>query len=397
VGSLARGLHEQGHAVTVLTTGPHYNRDLEAERAQPIVWNALGLVGTSHLGGVAFMHVAMPQKGRSVLLRLLGWLWFHAISTVLAWFTLPTFDVVIAPSPPLTIGVSAWLVAVARGASLVYNVQEIYPDVAVQLGAVRNSVLIALLQRLERFVYDRCDAVTVISAGMEANLRGKGVPPDKLQLIPNHVDAIDLTTDGSPNSFSATHDLDGKFVVTYAGNIGRPQGLEIVIDAAAALRHDESMLFVIVGDGSEKQEIEQLVGQRGLANVRVLPYQPYAVVPEIYSASTVCLVLQAAGTGTTALPSKAVQIAGAGLPIVAVADAGSDLAAFVRTSGSGLVVPPGRPDELAAGLATLKRDYRTWRDRAAAARYPVISAYSRAHVVRAYSDLITRLSDRARS
>jgi colanic acid biosynthesis glycosyl transferase WcaI len=386
-----------GHDVTVLTTSPHYNRDVEAERAQPIVWNALRLVGRSRLDGVEFIHVAMPRKGRSVLRRFLGWLWFHAVSTLIGWFGLPAFDVIIAPSPPMTIGVSAWLVRLVRRSSVVYNVQEIYPDVAVQLGALRNRTLISLLRRLERFVYDKANVVTVISEGMVANLRSKGVPAAKLQLIPNYVDALELPAADRPNAFSAAHGLDGRFVVTYAGNIGRPQGLDVVVDAAAALRHDAAMLFVIVGDGAEKREIEKRAARNGLENVRILPYQPYAVVPEIYAASSVCLVLQAAGTGATALPSKAVQIAGAGRPVVAVADLESDLAAFVRTSGCGVVVPPGRPDELAATLAAMKHDYVTWRARAAASRPAVAEAYSRAHVVQAYSDVIARLSHRAAS
>lgn len=397
VGGLAGGLREMGHTVTVLTTAPHYNRDLEAERAQPIAWGALRLVGRSRLDGVDYLHVAMPRKGRSVLLRVLAWLWFHAVSTTLGCLTLPAFDVVIAPSPPMTIGVSAWLVCLVRRAALVYNVQEIYPDVAVQLGALRNRALIGALHRLERFVYGRSDTVTVISDGMVANLRSKGVPAAKLRLIPNYVDAIELPAVDRPNTFSAANSLDGRFVVTYAGNIGKPQGLDVVIDAAALLRHDASFLFVIVGDGSEKREIEARAAEKGLDNVRILPYQPYAVVPEIYAASSVCLVLQAAGTGATALPSKAVQIAGAGRPVVAVADADSDLSAFVRGSGCGTAVPPGRPEALAAALSAMKSDYAAWRSRAAAARPGVAAAYSRAHVVQAYSDVIARLSARDRS
>lgn len=395
VGSLAGGLRDVGHEVTVLTTSPHYNRDLEAESKQPIRWNMLATVGRSQLDGVEYLHIAMPRKGRSIILRLLGWLWFHAMSTALAWIALPRFALVIAPSPPLTIGVSAWLVCKIRGSSLVYNVQEIYPDVAVQLGAIRSRQMIEALHRLERFVYDRSDAVTVISAGMKANLLAKGVPPGKIELIPNHVDPIAVPAPGSSNSFSTMHGLDGKFVVGYAGNIGKPQGLEIVIGAADALRHDSTIIFVIVGDGSAKREIERLIDRARLDNVLLLPYQPYASVPEIYAATSVCLALQAAGTGGTALPSKAIQIVGAGRPIVAVADSDSDLAGFVRSTGSGLVVSPGQPAQLADDLRKIKDDYTTWLARARAAQRPVVESYSRANVVRAYSELIMRLSHNA--
>ena len=176
VGSLAQGLHQQGHVVTVLTTVPHYNQDLDAERKQPIHRKRLGFIGRSRADGVNFLHVPMPRKGRNVPLRLLGWLWFHVVSTAVAWFTLPKFDVVIAPSPPLTIGVSAWLVCKAWGSPLIYNVQEIYPDVAIQLGALRSRLLIRALGRLERFVYRRADAITVISAGMRSEPPGEGRP-----------------------------------------------------------------------------------------------------------------------------------------------------------------------------------------------------------------------------
>ena len=103
-------------------------------------------------------------------------------------------------------------------------------------------------------------------------------------------------------------------------------------------------------------------------------------------------MLQAAGTGGTALPSKAVQIVGFGRPVLAVADSDSDLAAFVRSAGSGLVVSPGRAEQLAAHLFMMKDDYEAWRARARAAQQRVVETYSRAHVVRAYSELITRLS-----
>ena len=209
------------------------------------------------------------------------------------------------------------------------------------------------------------------------------------------MDAIDISTVGCPNPFSATHGLLDKFVVTYAGNIGKPQGLEVLVGAAEILRFDTTMLFLVVGDGAEKAGIERLASEKGLANIVFLPYQPYSYVPQIYAASSICLVMQAAGTGTTALPSKAVQIVGAGRPVVAVADAQSDLATFVCSTASGVVVTPRHPEELAAQLTTIRDDYRAWLERAQAARPTAIETYSRQHVVDAYSQLIRRLVTRA--
>ncbi|OYV72219.1 MAG: hypothetical protein B7Z74_05895, partial [Deltaproteobacteria bacterium 21-66-5] len=116
VGGLAGGLTGRGHTVTIVTTSPHYNRDPAAERLQPIAWGRGGLVGRSYYEGVNVLHVAMPRKGRSAMLRIAAWIWFHLVSTLLGLLALPRFDLIIAPSPPLTIGVSAWVLSRLRRA-----------------------------------------------------------------------------------------------------------------------------------------------------------------------------------------------------------------------------------------------------------------------------------------
>jgi colanic acid biosynthesis glycosyl transferase WcaI len=171
--------------------------------------------------------------------------------------------------------------------------------------------------------------------------------------------------------------------------------VEIVVAAAEALRLESGIQFAIVGDGAERARIESLIVTAGLTNVTMVPHQPYAAVPAIYGASHVCLVLQASGTGASVLPSKAVQIAGAGRPLLAVCDAGSDLAGFVTSTGVGLVVPPGRPDLLAGGVKQMQNDYASWSGRAQASRLEVRDAYSVEHIAGAYSRLIQRLVDRA--
>ena len=229
-----------------------------------------------------------------------------------------------------------------------------------RLGALRPGALVSALTRLERFVYDCADAVTVISPGMEANLRAKGVTAERLALIPNQVEAIDPPADANGGAFSAAHGLNGRFVVTYAGNIGKPQAVEVVVSAAAA----SGTIRLSGSSSSETTEREATAAQiraAGLSNVIMVPYQPFSMVPEIYASSHVCLVLQAAGTGTSALPSKAVQV-GAGRPIIAVTDASSDLATFV-VSVAGLVV--FRADRTAGqtSVSQMQLEYATWSKR----------------------------------
>ena len=396
VGGLAGGLKARGHAVTILTTSPHYNRDIAAEKLQPIAWKRGGLIGRSSYEGVDVIHVAMPRKGRSAMLRILAWVWFHVVSTLVGLLALPRFDIIIAPSPPLTIGVSAWMLSRLRRAPFLYNVQELYPDIAIELGFLRNRFIIWALLKLERLVYAKAEGVIAISPGISRVLRGKGVPDERLAEIQNFVDPLDMSNAGAPNEFSETHSLSGAFVVTYAGNIGTPQGLELIVEGAWSLREESGFKFVIVGDGSAKAEIANLVRSRGLANVLMLPYQPYESMPQIYAASSVCLVLQSSGIGASSLPSKVVEIAGVGRPIVAVTDSTSDLADLVRKTQSGRIVEPGRVSGMVEALREMRDNKAHWEGRALAARGMVFEAFSKRAIVEKYDALVCRVFENGR-
>ena len=260
------------------------------------------------------------------------------------------FDLVLAPSPPLTIGVGAWLIGLMRRAPFVYNVQEIYPDVAIRLGVLRNRSLIRLMYWLERFTYRRARRVVVISERFRRDLLAKGVPAEKLVVIPNFVDTDFIQPLPRHNRFSALHGLDDRFVVLYAGNLGLTQGWETVLQAAASLAVRPDVRFLLVGDGARRAWLENEVAARGLPNVTLLPYQPRSVVPEMYAASDVCLVPLKGGTARDTFPSKIYTIMAAGRPAIACADEDSELAWVVREARCGVAIPPDDAGALAAAV-----------------------------------------------
>lgn len=388
MGDLARDLHASGHAVTVLTTTPHYNRDAEAERRQPMApfWGSL--LKRSDYDGIAVYHAAMPAKTPSVVRRLLAWAGFHVLTTIAGVISVPKPDVILAPSPPLSIGVSAWIVGALRRAPFVYNVQEIYPDIAVNLGAIRSARAVRALLALERFVYRRAAAVTVIAPRMRQRLIEKGVPPDKVHVIPNFVDLGRVTAAPRDNEFARTHGLVSRLSVTYAGNIGPAQGLEIVVEAARILADAEGVRFVIIGDGISRERLAQAAAALPSQNVIVLPYHPNSMMPLIYGASDVCLVPQARATGSDAIPSKVYRIMAAGKPIVAVAEPESDLAALVRTAGCGAVVAPGDAQHLAAVVQDVHQHRPEWSAMGDRGRAHVAEHYARPVVSSRYAELI---------
>jgi colanic acid biosynthesis glycosyl transferase WcaI len=385
---LALELRKFGHDITVLTTTPHYNVDPEARARQPLVRELGGLLYRSDCEGIPVYHASIPVKGSRVGARLLDYARFHAISTLAGLILIGRPDVILAPSPPLTIGLSAWALSLARRAPFIYNVQEIYPDVAVSLGVLKNRHMIQAIESLERFIYARSRTVTVISEWFRRRLLTKGVPTEKLRMIPNFVDTDFMRPGLRHNGFSSAHGLDDQFVVLYAGNIGLTQGLETILAAAQRLTHQSDLRFVIVGDGTRRGWLEDKLDREQLTNVMLLPYQPRSVVPQIYASSDICLVPLKRGTAQETFPSKIYTIMAAGRPIVASADPDSELAWVVQEADCGWVVPPDDPVSLAEMLAATYERRTELASRGQNGRDYVMAHHSRRAVAAQYDSLI---------
>lgn len=391
VGRLAAEFVRAGHDVVALTSIPHYHPDEAGD------WRALmtpvfgGLVRRSRIDGVTAYHVWMPGKNRPLLSRLVAWCWFHVATTMLGIGAGRGSRVILAPSPPLTIGVEARLLGLWHRAPFLYNVQEVWPDVAIALGAIRRPWLLRALHALERWVYDRARFVTVIGDGMRANLLAKGVVPEKVVTIPNFVDPDELPVRPRDNAFAREQEAGDRFVVSYAGNLGVPQGLGTVLDAAQLLKDEPRVLFLLIGDGSAARELRERAVREGLNNVRFLSFQPYGRVPDIYAASDVCLVAQAHGTGVHGLPSKIYRILACGRPMVGICDPESEVAALIAQAGCGVVVHPNDPAALAAAIRQALAEGPAWNDRGARGRRFVADRFSVGTVAAAY----LRLFDRA--
>jgi colanic acid biosynthesis glycosyl transferase WcaI len=274
----------------------------------------------------------------------------------------------------------------------VYNVQELYPDIAITLGALKNQRLIGLFYALERFVYARAGAITVIAERMRRRILDKGVPASKIRVIPNFVDVTDMVPLSKANPFSRQHGLDRIFVVTYAGNMGPAQGLETVLEAASRLRHQPQLKFVLVGDGGSHDRIKAMACDRGLKNVLILPHQSYALVPQIYATSDVCLVPLAPDSGFDAIPSKVYRIMACARPVLACADPDSDLAELISRAQCGIVVPPRSPETLAEAVSEALQNVARCRAMGEAGRAHVIDHYARGSISPQYQALVCEMT-----
>lgn len=388
LGDLAEDLSNMGHQVVVLTTTPHYNQDIESREKQVLrPW--LGrLVQRSQFRRIEVYHILMRPKGLNQLNRILSWVFFHIISVVLVCWRRFRCDVVLATSPPLTIGLCGAVIALLSRGRAIYNVWELYPDVAINLGVLKNAAVIRAARFLEATVYRLNAHVCPIAQGMATKIASRGVPPQKITVVPNSVDVHEFRPLPRRNPFSMEFGLDDNFVISYAGNIGTPQGLDTLLRAANHLRSRKDYLFVILGDGSEKNAILSMAKQLQLPNFRYLGYQPYSRMPEIYAACDISIVAQVGAIGNDALPSKVYRILSSGRPMLVMADPAGDLALLLRREKVGIVVSPGRDQEMADSIQWAFNHPEELRQMVDRGRQLIEGNYTRQAVSKIYSRLI---------
>ncbi|MGD0125794.1 MAG: glycosyltransferase family 4 protein [Terriglobia bacterium] len=346
---LAEEFVAKGHEVTVVTSVPHY----DPNRVGP-EWSKK-LVYRERREGMTIYRVRVRagHDKSSVAARILGYASFSLLSALRA-ATLPRHDVILSPSPPLSNGVIADFISRLRGAPFVYNVQDIWPDVAVRAGVLKNGRAMKCLKAMERYVYDRAAKISVISEGFKRNLSAKGVPDGKISVIPNFIDTDFVTPQPKQNSFSRKHALENKFVVLFAGNMGFSQALENALGAAKLLEANEEIKFLMVGNGAAKNAAESYCESAGLRNVEFLPFQAHEDVPAMYGAADVCLIPLKRGFSAESVPCKLFTIMAAGKPAIAAVDRYSDTWELIRDAECGICVKPENPRALAE---TINRYY----------------------------------------
>ena len=343
---IVEGLVERGHRVQIITSFPWYRE----HRIEPGYEGKLVDHEDTTWGRITRVHPFPTSDKNNLVGRAMAYVGFSVLSGIVA-LRGGRVDGVLAMSPPLTLGLTGWLVARFRRARYVFNIQDVYPDVAVELGVLGSKRLIRLATWLERFCYDRADAVTVLSDDLRDNVAGKTRRPGKVRVIPNFVDTAWIRPAPRENAYRHEFGLEGKFVVMYAGNVGFSQSLDLVIDAAAAMAPDPDVAFVINGGGAARSALEQQAA--GLVNVHFVDMQPKERLPEVLAAADVHLVPLKRGLARSSVPSKTYSILAAARPLVASVDPGTEVARLVAEAGAGVAVPPEDGEALTKAIAAL--------------------------------------------
>jgi colanic acid biosynthesis glycosyl transferase WcaI len=377
-----------GHSVDVVTSLPWYRQ----HRLEP-GWSGKWIRRQrTEWGSITRVHPFPGDDKSNLMRRALGYAGFSVLTAGASWRG-GRVDAVIAMSPPLTLGLTGWTTHLVRRGPLVFNIQDVFPDAAVETGAITDRRIITLASWLERITYRRAAAITVLSDDLRDNVAAK-MPRrrrDRVHVIPNFVDTAFIEPGHRLTSYRTEHGIGDELVVMYAGNVGFSQSLELVLAAAAAL---PEVTFVINGDGAARPALAQQAA--GLPNVRFVGYQPKDRLPEVLASADLHVVPLRAGLGNVSVPSKTYSILAAGRPLLAAIDLQTEVPRMITASGAGRVVPPDDPAAFVDALRDMLSDRSTLTAQGAAGRRFVEGAASPRAVALAYVELIEGLRSRQR-
>jgi colanic acid biosynthesis glycosyl transferase WcaI len=377
-----------GHTVHVVTSLPWYR----THRIEPGWTGRLVRTEVTPWGSITRVHPFPGRDKSNLWRRALGFGAYSLLAglqcvRVGGWFR--RSGAVIAMSPPLTMGITGWMASRLRRCPMVFNVQDVFPDAAVETGAITNRWIIGAASWLERVSYRRADAVTVLSDDLRDNVVAK--LPDELaptvHVIPNFVDTAAIVPADPATAYRAELGLGDGPVVLYAGNVGFSQSLDLVLAAAREL---PDVTFLINGNGAARPSLEEAA--RGLPNVRFADYLAPDRLSELLATGDVHVVLLRAGLGRVSVPSKTYSIMAAGRPVVAAVDLGTAVPTILEESGGGVAVPPDDPAAFTAALRNLLSDPARWVELGDAGRAWVEREASPEAVGRAYDDLVRSLA-----
>lgn len=330
------------HEVTVLAGRPSYDPD---------EYYPFAFLRRDQRNGITVERVGSTAYPRHQMRRrVANYLSYVSLATPRALAV--KADIVLAMTDPPFAGIVGARIARMKGVPFVYNIRDLYPDMAIGGDIVRPKGWVAIWEKMHRAALRQAAKVIVLGEDMRVRVIGKGVEPSRVVVIR---DGTSIPTHFPPADHPAIREIRGsaEFVVLHAGNLGFYGAWSTLLDAARILPQN-GIRLVFIGDGANRDQLEE--SNQGCPIVRFLPFRPVNEIPCVMAAADVHIITIRRGLGGVVVPSKMYSILAAGRPILAVAPEDTDVARIVRHEDCGMVVDPDKPDDLAAAIQKLKRD-----------------------------------------
>ncbi len=352
-----------------------------------------GLFYRENLDGIEVLRAFTPAVlHRGFIWRMVAFLSFAFFS---AWTALQVqdIDVVMGTTPPIFQAFSAWIVALLRRKPFLLEIRDLWPEFAIDMGVLRNPVLIAAARFGEHALYAGASHILVNSPAYRDYLLRKGIAPEKISFIANGVEVDMFDPAAKGENIRQRYALGDKFVVTYAGAHGPANDLGVVIRAAERLRDDPHIHFLMVGDGKDRPKLETRAQQSGLSNITFTGALPKSLMPDVLAASDACLaILQNIPMFTTTYPNKVFDYMAAARPTVLAID--GVIREVIENSRGGIFVQPGDEDALAAALEELSQHPETGQAMGQSARAYVQKHFRREDQAEAFRAMLQEITAR---
>lgn len=327
------------HEITVIAGQPNF---VDAPRAS-------GWISVEQQGPVTVLRTRNFRFRKTSLIgRIIGLLSYVFLATIAA-FRVRRPDVIVVETDPPVLGALGVVLKSWHRCGLVYYLQDLFPEVGLIMGKLKPGLLTAILRWTTQIGLTHAERVVVLGEDMRRKVLARGIPNDRIRLVPNWIDTTTVRPHKTTNAFRQSLGVNGDLTVMYSGNLGLSQNLDQVLEAADMLR-GQPIVFLFVGEGAAKGRLIAQAQERGLTNVRFLPYQPKDRLGESLSAADLHLIPLQRGLSGCIVPSKLYGILASGTAYVAAVDADSEVARVTTEAACGLRIEPDSPRDLAEAI-----------------------------------------------
>jgi len=373
---------QEGHEVTVVTCAPNHPQGTvyEGYRNKLIQWE--------NQDGIRVVRIwTYVTANQGFLKRTVNYISFMMAAILSAPF-LSGFDITLSTSPQFFNGLAGYAVSRIKRTPWILEIRDLWPESIVAVGAITNRPIIGLLEALELFAYRRADHIVVVTDSFKTHIQDKGICKQKVTVIKNGVDfSLYKKPPDNPVSLAAKIGIEGKFVASYIGTHGMAHHLETILQAADELREWQDIVFLLVGDGAERDRLLAMKDSMNLSNVVMLDQQPKTAMPHFWSLSNVSLVLlRKCDLFKTVIPSKIFESMAMERPIILGVEGESS--ELLKSAEAGICIEPENEKDLAAQVLNLYQNPRRCQELGLNGRKYVLENFDRLVLAKRFSDLI---------
>lgn len=384
---LAEDLASKGFGVTFITAAPSYPRN--------IVFNGYKnkIYQTECLNGVHIIRTwSIIPRSKSFISRVLNQISF-SISCFVVGLIIRKFDLIFSYSPPLFLGFSAAWLSKIKKIPWVLRVEDLFPDTAIAGNIIKNQTLIKVLYWMEKQLYHSANHISLISETFKKNLINKGIPSEKISVLPVWADPTEIQVSEKQNNLHKNLNSLQRFLVLYSGNIGHTSNLESIIPVAKALEKEPIFSFLIIGEGIKKRSLIDLATKHNLRNIDFLPYQKREFLPNILASADLCIVSEASKVSAFSLPSKTFTYMASARPILAIAPFDSEIAQLITAAKCGIVVQSEDIKGICNAIQYFYENPNVKISMGLNGRKTLEEKYSRSKIIQQFHELIIRYAN----